>query len=107
MAPAELEAHILSHPFVADCAVIPVPDDFAGEVPKAFVVKDAYTGNKSDEEIETAICKYVESHKAKYKWLEGGVEFVEAIPKSPSGKILRRVLQAREKGKSVGATAKL
>ncbi|RBR15334.1 hypothetical protein FVER53590_26530 [Fusarium verticillioides] len=107
VAPAELEAHILSHPFVADCAVIPVPDDFAGEVPKAFVVKDAYTGNKSDEEIETAICKYVESHKAKYKWLEGGVEFVEAIPKSPSGKILRRVLQAREKGKSVGATAKL
>ncbi|KAG9499722.1 hypothetical protein J7337_008182 [Fusarium musae] len=107
VAPAELEAHILSHPFVADCAVIPVPDDFAGEVPKAFVVKDACTGTKSDEEIENAICKYVESHKAKYKWLEGGVEFVEAIPKSPSGKILRRVLQAREKGKSVGATAKL
>ncbi|KAF5981361.1 phenylacetyl ligase [Fusarium coicis] len=87
VAPAELEAHILSHPFVADCAVIPVPDDFAGEVPKAFVVKDAGTGNKSDEEIKTAICKYVESHKAKYKWLQGGVEFVEAIPKSPSGKI--------------------
>ncbi|KAF5545578.1 phenylacetyl ligase [Fusarium napiforme] len=107
VAPAELEAHILSHPFVADCAVIPVPDDFAGEVPKAFVVKDAGTGNKSDEEIKTAICKYVESHKAKYKWLQGGVEFVEAIPKSPSGKILRRVLQTREKGKSVGATAKL
>jgi acyl-coenzyme A synthetase/AMP-(fatty) acid ligase len=107
VAPAELEAHILSHPFVADCAVIPVPDDFAGEVPKAFVVKDAGTGNKSDEEIKTAICKYVESHKAKYKWLQGGVEFVEAIPKSPSGKILRRVLQAKEKGKSVGATAKL
>ncbi|KAG5765929.1 hypothetical protein H9Q72_006008 [Fusarium xylarioides] len=107
VAPAELEAHILSHPFVADCAVIPVPDDFAGEVPKAFVVKDAGTGDKSDEEIKTEICKYVESHKAKYKWLQGGVEFVEAIPKSPSGKILRRVLQTREKGKSLGATAKL
>ncbi|KAF5551582.1 phenylacetyl ligase [Fusarium phyllophilum] len=107
VAPAELEAYILSHPFVADCAVIPVPDDFAGEVPKAFVVKDTGTGDKSDEEIKTEICKYVESHKAKYKWLQGGVEFVEAIPKSPSGKILRRVLQTREKGKLGGATAKL
>lgn len=107
MAPAELEAHLLSHPFVADCAVIPVPDDFAGEVPKAFVVKDAGTGTKSDEEIKTIICKYVESHKAKYKWLQGGVEFIETIPKSPSGKILRRVLQEREKVKSVGATSKL
>lgn len=107
MAPAELESHILSHPFVADCAVIPVPDDFAGEVPKAFVVKDIRTGTKSDEEVKTAICEYVESHKAKYKWLQGGVEFIETIPKSPSGKILRRVLQEREKEKSVGATSKL
>uniref|UniRef100_A0A0D2XGC2 Uncharacterized protein n=1 Tax=Fusarium oxysporum (strain Fo5176) TaxID=660025 RepID=A0A0D2XGC2_FUSOF len=107
VAPAELEAHILSHPFVADCAVISVPDDFAGEVPKAFVVKDVSTSNKSDEEVMTAICKYVESHKAKYKWLQGGVEFIEAIPKSPSGKILRRVLQTREKGKSVEVTSKL
>lgn len=107
MAPAELEAHILSHPFVADCAVISVPDDFAGEVPKAFVVKDVTTSNKSDEEVMIAICKYVESHKAKYKWLQGGVEFIETIPKSPSGKILRRVLQTREKGKSVEVTSKL
>lgn len=107
MAPAELEAHILSHPSVADCAVIPVPDDFAGEVPKAFVVKHVGTGTKSDEEVKTSICEYVESHKAKYKWLQGGVEFIETIPKSPSGKILRRVLQEREKGKSVGATPKL
>ncbi|PNP82033.1 hypothetical protein FNYG_04594 [Fusarium nygamai] len=107
VAPAELEAHLLSHPFVADCAVIAIPDDFAGEVPKAFVVKDAGTGNKSDEEVKTAIYRYVEGHKAKYKWLQGGVEFIEAIPKSPSGKILRRVLQTREKDKSVEATPRL
>ncbi|KAF5665123.1 phenylacetyl ligase [Fusarium circinatum] len=107
VAPAELEAHLLSHPFVADCAVIPIPDDFAGEVPKAFVVKDVSTGDKSDEEVKTAICRYVESHKAKYKWLQGGVEFIETIPKSPSGKILRRVLRTREKEKSAGVTSKL
>ncbi|KAF4950260.1 hypothetical protein FGADI_8311 [Fusarium gaditjirri] len=108
VAPAELEAHLLSHPFVADCAVIPVPDELAGEVPKAFVVKDGSTSNKSDDEVKTAICKYVEDHKARYKWLKGGVEFIEAIPKSPSGKILRRVLQQkRETGKSAGPTSKL
>ncbi|KAF5611183.1 phenylacetyl ligase [Fusarium subglutinans] len=106
VAPAELEAHLLSHPFVADCAVIPIPDDFAGEVPKASVVKDVSTGDNSDEEVKTAICRYVESHKAKYKWLQGGVEFIEAIPKSPSGKILRRVLQTREKEKPAGVTSK-
>ncbi|KAF5972463.1 putative phenylacetyl-CoA ligase [Fusarium bulbicola] len=107
VAPAELEAHLLSHPFVADCAAIPVPDDLAGEVPKAFVVKDASTGDRSDEEVKIPICKYVESHKAKYKWLQGGVGFIETIPKSPSGKILRRVLQTREKEKSAGVPPKL
>lgn len=99
VAPAELEALLLSHPAVSDTAVIQSPDESAGEVPKAFVVKaDAYS-SKSDEETAKEIMKYVEENKAPYKWLKGGVEFVDIIPKSPSGKILRRLLRDKEKEK--------
>lgn len=97
VAPAELEAHLLSHPAVADCAVIQVPDDRAGEVPKAFVVKSAATAGQPDDEVARALLKHVEEHKAPYKWIKGGVEFLDVVPKSPSGKILRRLLRDQEK----------
>lgn len=97
VAPAELEAHILSHPDVDDVAVIQVPDLKSGEVPKAYVVKAPHATSKSDEELAAIISKYVSDHKAHYKWIKGGVEFMEAIPKSPSGKILRRVLRDQDK----------
>ncbi|KAI0393399.1 acetyl-CoA synthetase-like protein [Xylariaceae sp. FL0594] len=97
VAPAELEAHLLTHPAVNDCTVIPVPDERAGEVPKAYVVKSASVKGKPDEEVAREICKHVEEHKARYKWLKGGVEFIDAIPKSPSGKILRRLLKDKER----------
>jgi acyl-coenzyme A synthetase/AMP-(fatty) acid ligase len=97
VAPAELEAHLLTHPAVSDCAVIQVPDERSGEVPKAFVVKALEVASQPNEEIGRAVMKYVQEHKAPYKWLKGGVEFLEVIPKSPSGKILRRLLRDREK----------
>ncbi|KAI0012056.1 acetyl-CoA synthetase-like protein [Xylariaceae sp. FL0662B] len=105
--PAELEAHLLCHPAVADCTVIPVPDDRSGEVPKAYVVKSASVAAKPDEEVARDICRYVEDHKARYKWLKGGVEFIVVIPKSPSGKILRRVLKDKEKEARRAQGAKL
>ena len=104
VAPAELEAHILGHADVADCAVIQVPDDRAGEVPKAFVVRSqAFQG--SDGELAQNVAQYVEKTMASYKWLKGGVDVVEAVPKSPSGKILRRLLrdQEREKRRKEGS----
>lgn len=108
VAPAELEAHLLSHPYVSDCAVIPVPDSYAGEVPKAFVTKSASDcAGKSDKDIEDAIQKHVKDHKAKHKWLNGGIEFIDAIPKSPSGKILRRLLRDKEKKARQAKGAKL
>ncbi|KAL8857672.1 MAG: hypothetical protein Q9178_005837 [Gyalolechia marmorata] len=98
VAPAELEAHLLTHPAVADCAVISVPDDAAGELPKAFVVKSSSVGlEEHDRMLVRRIQKHVENHKAKHKWLKGGVMFVPEIPKSPSGKILRRLLKEKEK----------
>ena len=73
MAPAELEAHILTHPAVTDCAVIPIPDDAAGELPKAYVVKSASVGlEENDRMVIRNIQKYVEEHKARHKWLKGG-----------------------------------
>lgn len=108
VAPAELEAHLLTHPAVNDCAVIQIPDERAGEVPKAFVVKSPSVGlEEPDRLIARSIQKYVEEHKARYKWLAGGVEFIDVIPKSPSGKILRRLLRDQEKEKRRKAGAKI
>ncbi|KIX10217.1 uncharacterized protein Z518_01298 [Rhinocladiella mackenziei CBS 650.93] len=108
VAPAELEACLLNHPAVADCAVIPVPDDRAGEVPKAFVVKSKSIGlEESDAMVKRDIAKFVEREKARHKWLAGGIEFIDAIPKSPSGKILRRLLRDREREARKKAGARL
>ena len=89
IAPAELEALLLTHPVITDAAVIPIPDEEAGEVPKAFVVT---TGSITPEEV----ARFVAEHVAAYEKLRA-VEIVEQIPKSPSGKILRRVLIERER----------
>lgn len=108
VAPAELEAHLLTHPSVADCAVIPVPDDSAGEVPKAFVVKSSSVGlEENDRMVARDIAKHVSDHKARHKWLKGGVEFLDVVPKSPSGKILRRLLRDKEKEARRAKGAKL
>jgi ribosome assembly protein SQT1 len=93
---------------VADCAVIPVQDDRAGEIPKAFVVKSKSVGlEENDALIKRDIAKYVEKEKARHKWLAGGVEFIDVIPKSPSGKILRRLLRDKEREARRKASAKL
>ena len=87
--PAELEAILVTHPMVADCAVIPFPDEEAGEVPKAFIVKK---GDVTAEEIMA----YVAERVAPYKKIRI-VEFIDAIPKSASGKILRRILVQKDR----------
>ena len=93
VAPAELEALLLSHPKIADAAVIGVHDDDGEEVPKAFVVLKE---PMSPEEIMEFVAARVAPHKKVRR-----VEIVEQIPKSPTGKILRRVLREREKAAAV------
>lgn len=85
--------------------MIAIPDEAAGEVPKAIVVKTSTAG--PDKDAEQAIKKFVEEHKARHKWLKGGVRFVDVVPKSPSGKILRRLLRDQEKEARRKAGAKL
>jgi acyl-CoA synthetase (AMP-forming)/AMP-acid ligase II len=88
VAPAELEAILLAHPAVADAAVIRRPDDLAGEVPKAFVVLRAPA---SEQELMAWVAERVASYKRVRQ-----VEFTDSIPKSPAGKILRRLLAERD-----------
>lgn len=87
IAPAELEAVLLGHPCIADAAVVPLADEEAGQVPKAFVVL-------KEQSTPDDIMTYVADRVARYKRIRL-VEVVDQIPRSPSGKILRRVLAAR------------
>lgn len=87
--PAELEALLISHPSIADAAVVPQKDEVAGEVPVAFVVR-----TNGFDVTEDAVKEYIAKQVVFYKKLHK-VYFVHAIPKSPSGKILRKDLRAK------------
>ncbi|KAH9611384.1 hypothetical protein KSS87_012793 [Heliosperma pusillum] len=88
--PAELESLLVNHPLVADAAVVPQKDEAAGEVPVAFVVKSVDGDELTEDTIKSHVNKQVVFYKKIHK-----VHFVEAIPKSASGKILRKDLRAR------------
>ena len=89
VAPAELEAVLQAHPAVADAAVVPSPDRHGGEVPKAFVVL------REEADLDE-LRAYVADRVARHKRIRR-IEAVEEIPRSPSGKILRRVLVEKER----------
>lgn len=87
VAPAELEALLLTHPGIADAAVVGAPDERSGEVPVGFVVPRPGTTLDPDE-----VMAFVAGHVAHYKQIRR-IVIVETIPKSASGKILRRLLR--------------
>ncbi|XP_065091160.1 luciferin 4-monooxygenase-like [Ochlerotatus camptorhynchus] len=86
--PAELEAILLKHPKVKDAAVIGIADERVGELATAFVVKE-----DGEEVSGEEIVKFVAEQVSPQKKLHGGVRFIDAIPKTPTGKILRRELR--------------
>jgi 4-coumarate--CoA ligase len=90
--PAELEALLLTHPDVADVAVVGLPDEEAGEIPAAFVVL-----RPGSEATAEELMAFVASEVSHYKQIRR-LEFIEAVPKSASGKILRRELKAKAVG---------
>lgn len=94
VAPAELEDVLLGHPQVEDCAVLGIPEEYSGEVPKGFVV--VKQGVRPSKDLGLELLGFVAEKKVRYKRVRE-IEFTEVVPKSPTGKLLRRVLKAREK----------
>jgi acyl-coenzyme A synthetase/AMP-(fatty) acid ligase len=90
VAPAEVEALLLEHPAVRDCGVVAKPDLAAGEIPCAFVVlREGFTASEAlDQELRNFVADRLAHHKQPRE-----VRFVDAIPRTPSGKILRRELR--------------
>lgn len=96
--PPELENLLLQHPRIVDAAVIGVPTDDGDELPRAYVVKRPGT-----ELTEAEVYDWVAGKLARYKRLDGGVVFLEAVPKNASGKIQKKTLRewaAEEKVKA-------
>lgn len=109
VAPVELEGFLLDHPLVDDCAVVGVQSAALGtEVPTAYVVLKASHTTKESQELANKIRQWFDGRVVNYKKLRGGVKFVGAIPKSASGKILRRVMKQwvrAEEGKTQDGAA--
>lgn len=98
VAPAELEGLLVSYEKISDACVVGIYDaSVASELPLAFVVKAPSVKDVSDQDLEADIRQWVDSRVANHKRLRGGVRFVDEIPKSAAGKILRRVLREQLK----------
>jgi 4-coumarate--CoA ligase len=113
--PSEIEARLLEHPDVSECCVVPIPHEFSGEVPKAYIVLSAKARQRivsASEEIQLKdnllkvhhqhlpyfgtlnwFLQHASYQRISYKHLVGGIEFLDSIPKTASGKLLRRVLR--------------
>ena len=103
VAPAEIEDVLLGHPDVADVGVVGVEDGYAGERVKAFVV--LREGLEGTGEKGRELMAYVRERKVRFKWVRE-IEFVGEVPKSASGKILRRVLRERERRGAKGVVVR-
>ncbi|KAI5795113.1 hypothetical protein EDC01DRAFT_654116 [Geopyxis carbonaria] len=105
VAPAELEGKLMGHEKVADAAVIGVyEEEIASEVPRAYIVPNPGVERGG---LEKELTDWIEGRVAHYKRLRGGIKFVDSIPKSASGKILRRLLKEQAKNEVETIKAKL
>jgi 4-coumarate--CoA ligase len=106
VAPAELEGILVDHPKIDDAAVIGVhSDEHASELPRAYIKLSS--GVAANQQTEKEIMEYLHAKVASHKRLRGGIRFVADIPKSTSGKILRRILKEEAKKEVVSKKAKL
>jgi len=102
--PFEVESALVEHPAVVEAGVIGKPDDVRGEIIKAFVVLKA--GSQPSEELKIELSEYVKKHLAGHAYPRE-IEFIDKLPKTRSGKIMRRILKAKEMGLPIGDTSTL
>ncbi|KAI1324119.1 4-coumarate-CoA ligase [Xylariaceae sp. FL0255] len=96
VAPAELESLILGHKEIEECAVVGIRDEWAGERPKAFVVpRRNKIGDEYMIQLGKEVIDLVKARTVRYKWLVE-VEFIDCLPRNPTGKLLRRLLKSRD-----------
>ena len=94
VAPADIEATLLQHPAVVDAAVIGISDPESGEVPLAFVVRSpVQDADKTGDELKRSIASMIEAELSAIHWLGKRITLLEKIPRSQSGKILKKVLK--------------
>jgi acetyl-CoA synthetase len=102
--PFEVESALVSYPDVIEAGVIGKPDELRGEIIKAFVVLKS--GVKPSEKLKETLALHVKKHLAGHAYPRE-VEFIDKLPKTRSGKIMRRVLKAKELGLPIGDTSTL
>jgi Acyl-CoA synthetases (AMP-forming)/AMP-acid ligases II len=105
VAPLEIEAVLLSHPHIIDAAVIGVRVSPEIELPRAYVIRRP--GVSPEQLTEEDVKKYSSRKLAKYKSLDGGVRFVDSIPKNSTGKTLKRTLREQAQAETGEKRAKL
>ncbi|KAL6903106.1 hypothetical protein GGI43DRAFT_333142 [Trichoderma evansii] len=93
VSPTELESFLLSNPKIADVAIVPVPDEAAGELPMAFIVKSAAAESQDENALKDEFRSLISETFSKHKHLAGGIEFVKHLPKSPTGKTKRKIVK--------------
>ena len=99
VSPSELEDILKTHYEVRDVAVIGVPDERTGEVPRAYIVK--VNRKADDEEVAASIKDFLNERVSEHKQLRGGIVFLTEIPKSPAGKILKKNLPVLKESRVV------
>lgn len=93
MAPIEIEDCLRTFSGVEDTAVIGISDAKSGERAKAFVVRSSSAVETDDTELTKQLSKHVEQHLPETHWLQGRIQFVDAIPRNQAGKTLKKVLR--------------
>lgn len=102
--PFEVESVLISYPGVIEAGVIGKPDEIRGEIIKAFVVLNVNT--EGTEELKTKLQEHVKKHLSGHAYPRE-IEFIDKLPKTRSGKIMRRILKAKELGEPIGDTSTL
>ncbi|KFA77662.1 hypothetical protein S40288_02716 [Stachybotrys chartarum IBT 40288] len=106
VSPTELETHLARHPAVADSIVVPIVNEATGELPIAFIVRTPDARNQDEKALKESIHAHFNAEMADYKRLGGGIEFVDALPKTAAGKTQRGTMKQKAKAVYEASRAK-